>query len=123
MRYWSPARSNRRYALVDVTIGDVTIPAGSVVLLLPVSANRDDDVFTEPEVFDINRPNAAKHLGFGMGVHLCIGAPLARLEAQVAVRTLAERIPSLRLADGQADQWVPHVTLPRLVSLDLQWAI
>ncbi len=85
LRYWSPARSNRRYTLVDVTVGDVRIPAGSVVLLLPISANHDDEVFSEPESFDIDRPNAPKHLGFGLGVHLCIGAPLARLEACVAV--------------------------------------
>ena len=120
MRFWSPARANRRYSLVDLTVGDVTIPAGSVVILLPISANHDDDVFSDPETFDIERENAPKHLGFGQGVHLCIGAPLARLEACVAVKALAQRIPSLRLVD-QDDRWVPHVTLPRLVSLDLEW--
>lgn len=121
MRYWSPARANRRFTLVDVTVGDVTIPAGSVVILLPISANHDASVFSDPETFDIDRANAPKHLGFGLGVHLCIGAPLARLEACVAVRVLAERIPSLRLVDERQDSWVPHVTLPRLVSLDLEW--
>jgi len=123
LRYWSPARSNRRYTLVDVTVGDVRIPAGSVVLLLPISANHDDEVFSEPESFDIDRPNAPKHLGFGLGVHLCIGAPLARLEACVAVRALAQRIPSLRLVDDQQDSWFPHVTLPRLASLELEWDV
>jgi cytochrome P450 len=123
MRYWSPARSNRRYTLADVTVGDVTIPAGSVVLLLPISANHDDEVFADPETFDIDRPNAPKHVGFGMGVHLCIGAPLARLEAQVAVAALAKRIPTLRLGDEQDERWVPHVTLPRLVSLQLEWDV
>lgn len=121
MRYWSPARSNRRYTLVDVTVGDVTIPAGSVVLLLPISANHDEEVFADPEAFDIDRLNAPKHVGFGMGVHLCIGAPLARLEAQVAVAALARRIPSLRLVENQEERWVPHVTLPRLASLELVW--
>lgn len=121
LRFWSPARSNRRYTVADVSIGDVTIPAGSVVLLLPVSANHDETVFVDPDRFDIGRENAAKHLGFGMGVHLCIGAPLARLEACVAVRTLAQRVPGLRLKDENQDRWVPHVTLPRLASLDLAW--
>lgn len=123
MRYWSPARSNRRYTLADVTVGDVTIPAGSVVLLLPISANHDDEVFAEPETFDIDRPNAPKHVGFGMGVHLCIGAPLARLEAHVAVATLAKRIPNLRLVQDQDERWIPHVTLPRLASLELEWSV
>jgi cytochrome P450 len=123
MRYWSPARSNRRYTLVDVTVGDVTIPAGSVVLLLPISANHDNEVFAEPETFDIDRPNAPKHVGFGMGVHLCIGAPLARLEAQVAVAALAQRIPSVRLVAHEDELWVPHVTLPRLESLELEWDV
>jgi cytochrome P450 len=121
LRYWSPARSNRRYAVVDVTVGDVTIPAGSVVLLLPISANHDDAVFAEPETFDIDRANAPKHLGFGHGVHLCIGASVARLEAVVAVRALAKRIPGLRLAEDQPTRWVPHVTLPRLASVALAW--
>lgn len=121
MRYWSPARSNRRYTLVDVPVGDVTIPAGSVVLLLPISANHDDVVFSEPETFDIDRANAPKHLGFGHGVHLCIGAPVARLEAQVAVAVLAKRIPNLRLVEHQDEHWVPHVTLPRLAALQLEW--
>jgi cytochrome P450 len=123
MRYWSPARSNRRYTVSDVTVGDVTIPAGSVVLLLPISANHDEEVFSDPETFDIDRPNAPKHVGFGMGVHLCIGAPLARLEAQVAVAVLAKRVPSLRLVDNQDERWVPHVTLPRLASLELEWDV
>lgn len=123
LRYWSPARSNRRFTLVDVTVAGVTIPAGSVVLLLPISANHDGAVFSEPETFDVDRPNAAKHLGFGHGVHLCIGAPVARLEAQVTVAALAARIPSLRLAERQDEQWVPHVTLPRLASLELEWDV
>jgi cytochrome P450 len=123
MRYWPPARANRRFTVVDVTVGDVTIPAGSVVLLLPISANHDDAVFSAPETFDIDRPNASKHVGFGQGIHLCIGAPLARLEACVAVKALAQRIPSLRLVENQQDDWVPHVTLPRLVSLDLAWDV
>ena len=123
LRYWSPARSNRRFTLVDVTVGDVTIPAGSVVLLLPISANHDDTVFTAPETFDIDRANAPKHLGFGQGVHLCIGAALARLEARVAVRALAETIPGLRLVENQPDAWHPHVTLPRLVALELEWDV
>jgi cytochrome P450 len=121
MRFWSPARANRRFTVVDVTVGDVRIPAGSVVILLPISANHDDAVFTDPDTFDIDRPNAGKHLGFGQGVHLCIGAAVARLEACVAVRALAERIPSLCLVGGGNDRWIPHVTLPRLVSLDLEW--
>jgi cytochrome P450 len=61
------------------------------------AANRDPEVFAEPERFDIGRPNVAQHVAFGRGLHLCMGAPLARLEARVVLRRLLERYPQLSL--------------------------
>jgi cytochrome P450 len=74
------------------------IPAGSVVRLCFGSANRDETVFEHPDVFDITRPDVQRHIAFGKGPHTCLGAPLARLEARVALQRLLARLPGLRLA-------------------------
>jgi cytochrome P450 len=84
------------YAVEEVTLHGVTIPKGSAVIPLLGAANRDGAVFEHPEVFDIARsPN--KHLGFGQGIHYCLGAPLARMETRIALKNLLERNPNLRL--------------------------
>ncbi len=80
-----------------VTFGEVEIPAGEIVLVSLHSANRDDARFDEAGQFDISR-DAGGHLAFGHGIHFCVGAPLARLEGQIAIRRLLERFPRLRLA-------------------------
>lgn len=78
------------------------IPAGEMVMALLLSANRDEERFPEPDRFDLARsPN--KHLAFGAGIHFCLGAPLSRLEAQVASRALFGRWPDLRLAVARED--------------------
>jgi cytochrome P450 len=81
-----------------VRIGNVTIPAGEVVLPALLAANRDPNRFDEPARLDITRPPAS-HLAFGHGIHHCLGAPLARLEARIAVGSLIARFPHLRLVD------------------------
>lgn len=98
MRFNGPVHSTKpEYATEDLTIGGVLIPKGSAVLPLLGSANRDEAVFADADVFDIGRtPN--RHLGFGMGVHYCLGAPLARMETKIALLTLLERNPNLRFA-------------------------
>lgn len=86
-----------QYAAEDIELSGVVIPKGSAVFALLGAANRDPRVFERPGVFDITRsPN--KHLGFGQGVHYCIGAPLARMETRIALRNLFERAPQLELA-------------------------
>lgn len=98
LRYTSPLdMASQRFASQDMTIGSVAISKGDVVVAVVGSANHDESQFPDPETFDISRePN--KHLAFGMGVHFCIGAPLARLEGQIALTTLFRRFPNLRLA-------------------------
>ncbi|MCX2729803.1 cytochrome P450 [Saccharopolyspora sp. NFXS83] len=89
-----------RYALEDVELGGVTVKAGEAVLPSTASANRDAAVYSEPDVLDLLREEAS-HVGFGHGAHHCLGAPLARMELQVALDTLLRRLPELRLASGE----------------------
>lgn len=85
-----------------VRVGDITIPAGEVVVPIVWSANHDPARFERPDEFDITRTDTA-HIAFGHGIHHCLGAPLARLEAQVAVRHLVTSLPGLRLAEPTED--------------------
>jgi cytochrome P450 len=87
-----------RYATQDIQVGGVTIPRGSSVIPAVDSANQDESVFEDPLRFDITRPNAGEHLSFSGGIHYCVGAPLARLEASMALRTIATEFPDLRPA-------------------------
>jgi cytochrome P450 len=86
-----------RYATADAPLGGVLVRAGDQVTVSITAANRDPASFTDPDRFDIRRPNAGRHLAFAHGPHFCIGAHLARLEAQVATHTILERLPGLRL--------------------------
>jgi cytochrome P450 len=86
-----------RYAVEPVEMGDVTIPAGAQVIICLAAANRDADKYDNAEALDIQRPEA-RHLAFGHGIHHCLGAPLARMEGQIALGTLLRRFPELRLA-------------------------
>jgi len=98
LRYTSPVdMATERYAREDVPVAGVTIPRGEMVFAVIASANRDDRQFADPDTLDLTRePN--RHLAFGLGPHFCLGAPLARLEGQIAINTLLHRIPDLRLS-------------------------
>lgn len=91
-----------RYALEDVEVGGVTVRAGEPVMVALHSANRDESVFTCPHQLDLERREAA-HVAFGGGIHHCLGSPLARVELQVALRTLLTRFPGLRFHESEAD--------------------
>ena len=98
VRYVVPAEmTTQRYATKDVTIAGITIPRGEMVLGVLASANRDPKHFENPDVVNIARENN-KHLSFGQGMHYCLGAPLSRLEAQIALSTLFRRVPNLRVS-------------------------
>jgi cytochrome P450 len=98
LRLDSPVQLTGRTAKVDVELAGRRLRAGARVTLLLGAANRDPAVFPDPARFDVARPNARDHLAFSGGIHYCVGAGLARLEAVVALRTLTERFPDLRVA-------------------------
>jgi cytochrome P450 len=99
LRYWGPVDFiGRRIAREDVEVGGTVIPAGEQATVSLASANRDPERFADPDVFDITRADANRHVAFGKGIHVCLGAPLARVEGQVAFDTLFRRYPDLRLA-------------------------
>jgi cytochrome P450 len=98
IRFDAPLQLFERWVLEDgVEIAGTPIPRGEVISMLFGSANRDPRVFVEPDRLDVGRPNAAEHIGFGGGIHVCIGAPLARIELEASLRTLAELAPGLEL--------------------------
>ncbi|HEX8905495.1 MAG TPA: cytochrome P450, partial [Longimicrobiaceae bacterium] len=118
VRFTSPVEvATERYAREEVEIAGVPIRRGELVLGLIGSANRDPEQFSDPDALDLARePN--RHLGFGVGAHYCLGAPLARLEAQIAIPALLERAPGLRLAvPSEALRWRKHVFLRGLREL------
>jgi cytochrome P450 len=100
IRWDPPLQLFERWVLEEgVEIARRPVPRGAKVALLFGSANRDPRVFDEPDAFDVGRPNAAEHIGFGGGIHVCIGAPLARIELEAALRALVEGAPALELAE------------------------
>jgi cytochrome P450 len=99
LRYWGPVDFiGRRTAREDIEVGGTVIAKGEEATVSLASANRDPERFANPDVFDITRPDANRHVAFGKGIHVCLGAPLARVEGQVAFATLFRRYPELRLA-------------------------
>lgn len=122
LRYTSPVfMTTERYALDGATIQGVNIPRGEMTLGVIGSANRDETVFENPNDLNITRePN--KHLSFGQGIHFCIGAPLARMEAQIAINTLLQWKPNLQLkVSADVLQWRPSIFLRGLAALPVKF--
>jgi cytochrome P450 len=100
IRWDPPLQLFERWVLEDgVEIGGQAVPRGEKLSLLFGSANRDPRVFADPDRLDVGRENAAEHIGFGGGIHVCIGAPLARIELEASLRALVEQAPGLELVD------------------------
>lgn len=108
-----------RFATEPLDIGGTTIPAGDSVMIGLTAADRDGTRYPAPDRFDIHRDTRG-HLAFGHGIHFCLGAPLARLEARVAVRALLERCPDLAL-DGPPGEWLPGMLIRGVRSLPVRW--
>ena len=121
LRYDSPQTSWRRITNVDTSIAGVDIPAGTQVFLSLGAANHEPALFDAPDKFDIKRKNARKHISFGHGIHFCLGARLARLEGQIAIESLAERLPGLRLADNQSLEYSANITFRGPSQLLVDW--
>lgn len=115
LRFDSPVQCVPRLLREDMEIAGSELPRGSCVWMLLGSANRDEAAFSDPDTLRIDRNSP--HLAFGAGIHFCLGALLARTEAQIALRVLLERAPALRLQEGAAPQVRPLVTLRGLQSL------
>jgi cytochrome P450 len=115
LRYDSPVQITYRSALADANIAGRQIHQGDLVNTILGSANRDPARFSTPDRFDITR-NEGRHLGFGIGIHFCIGAPLVRLEAEIVFETILHRFPTIRLSAETLD-WQEHPIFRGLKSL------
>jgi cytochrome P450 len=122
LRYDSSVQMSGRVALEDIDdLGGKRIPKGESVLCLLGSANRDPAVYSDrPDRLDITRPKI-RPLSFGGGIHLCLGAQLARIEAEVAIATLLRRLPELRIDNPENPEWRPTFVLRGLKSLPASW--
>ena len=117
LRFVNPVLGLPRITTREVVVGDVTLPAGAEVLVSFCAANRDEAFTENPGVFDPNRHSVTRHLGFGWGVHQCIGARLSKIMLCSAVGQLADRLPALRLADDYQASFTEHPFLWGVASL------
>ncbi|MEU2396023.1 cytochrome P450 [Streptomyces sp. NPDC007369] len=119
-RYDTPTQAIVRVVAEDVEIGGQTLREGELVYLFLAATNRDPERFEDPDRLDLTRPGN-RHLSFGNGPHFCLGGPLAKLQAEVAIGTLVRRLPRLRLADGAVPEWRPNPLQRRLAALPLTY--
>jgi cytochrome P450 len=118
LRFDTPLALFERWVLEDIEVAGVRLPRGTEVALQFASANRDPDAFERPDELDLGRaPNP--HISFGAGIHYCLGAPLARLELQIAFETLLRRAPLLELVE--VPEWKPTYVLRGLRELRVRW--
>jgi cytochrome P450 len=118
LRLASPNQGLFRVVTTDTELAGVPLPAGSTVWVLFGAANRDPDHFAHADVFDPDRPAVGQHLAFGRGIHYCIGAPLARLEATIGLHALARNFERVEPIDGEALRYAPSCILRGLERLD-----
>jgi cytochrome P450 len=127
LRYDGPVETaTMRFTREPVAYGDTVVPAGETVLVSLAAGDRDPDHFADPDTFDIRRSatggRSPGHLAFGHGIHFCLGAPLARLEGRVAIRTLLERCPDLALDPAAGpSEWLPGMLIRGVRRLPLRW--
>jgi cytochrome P450 len=121
LRYESPSQHTARLAPEGANLGGREIPEGAAVISVMGAANRDPQRFAEPDRLDLSRSDN-RHLAFGWAGHFCFGAPLARIEAQIAFETLLARYPRLSLAPDAPIRWRPNLGLRGLTELHLQAA-
>jgi hypothetical protein len=123
LRYESPIMRMGRLARVPVELRGVSIAAGDRVYMMLAAANRDPQVFADPDRLDLARDLARpdnRHLTFGHGRHFCLGAALGRLEAQLALSKLFARFPTLRASEGFTPEWIDNLTVRGLERLPVE---
>ena len=128
LRLESPVKAHFRMARTSTSIGDVPVPAGTIVMLLPGACNRDARKFDEPDAFHPDRRNVREHLAFIRGNHSCPGAPLARAEARISLNRILDRLTDLRIseahhgpADARSYAYEPTFILRGLRELHIQF--
>jgi cytochrome P450 len=120
LRFRSPVQSMYRLTVADTTLGGVRIPAGAPVVAWIGSANRDERQFERPAEFDVDR-GQIRHLAFGHGIHFCLGAPLARLEAKIALEATLSRLPGLAVVPGAQLERMDSTIVYGVKSLPVSW--
>jgi cytochrome P450 len=121
LRHSSPVMGSFRSTAADAQVGDVTIPAGSIVAIMWGAANHDPEVFNDPEAFRLDRPNPTDHVALGHGVHYCLGAMLAKAEATTAFEQLFARLPHLRVPPDVVPDYGYNLMVRGLSSLPLEF--
>jgi cytochrome P450 len=119
LRYDGPVQQTVRIPIEPVRYGDVEVAPGSTVMTVLGAANHDPAMFQDPEVLRLDRPNANRHLAFAAGIHYCLGASLAKLEATVAISSVIRRFPDVQLA-GEP-HWRDRLTIRGVDHLPLSW--
>jgi cytochrome P450 len=120
LRCEPPFRGHYRHVVNDTELSGVDLQAGSRLLLLWGAANRDPSHFDDPATFRIDRPRGKAHIAFGKGIHFCVGAALARLEAQIVIGQLLERTAAIDAAE--VGRWLPSLLVRRLERLTLSFS-
>jgi unspecific monooxygenase len=120
LRFDPPVQFDGRICREEAEVGGHTVQPGSFTLLLLGAANRDPAVFDDPDTFDVTR-DATGHMAFGYGIHFCLGAPLARIEGQIALRSLFQRFPTLHRTSDETPAYREQITIRGLKELPLGW--
>lgn len=121
LRLATPTQGMFRIVTRDVQLGGVDLAAGTRIVIVFMSANRDEALYDDPDAFDPDRENLKQHLAFGKGIHFCLGANLSRLEGQVALQELSRRIDSFSLSDNNDYAYFPSFMLRGLTSLNIEF--
>ena len=121
LRLLTPTNNMWRIATEDTELGGVAIPAGSALLLRYGSGNRDEELFENPDKFDVTRKNARRHVAFGQGIHVCLGMNLSRKEMYTAFPIILSRLKNMRFSEGNNFNYSPNVLLRGLDNLHIEF--